>query len=121
MKRIHDTTHLTEQFVKAGLLAAIAATMLLPTAINADGAEQAARTKGPLVLSGQPAYSLPLPAIPNLDAIPWLTLDRAPKAAQIGALLSPLPASLPSAPGALSRPPMWSDGLIAAAPRARNG
>ena len=39
MKRMHQSPHLAELFVKVGLIAALAAVLLLPTTIRTDGSE----------------------------------------------------------------------------------
>ena len=117
MKRMHDTTDRPSPGVKAGL---IAAAILLASATSAIGGETAAQVR-PLVMTSQRADGLQLPPIANLNAVPWLTLERAPKGPQIHTLLSPLPAPLPVASGPPTRLPMWPDGLLAAGRTPRNG
>ena len=47
MKRINETNRTTELFIKAGLTAAIAAALLLPVSINANGADAPGSTRAP--------------------------------------------------------------------------
>jgi len=117
MKRIYDSNRLTELLVKAGLIAAIAATMLLPASIKAHGAQ----FRPSMVMTAQRAETIPLPPIPNLNAVPWLTLERAPKGPQIDTLLSPVPVGLQFALRRPGRLPMWPDSLLAASNTPRNG
>ena len=114
MKRMHDTTRITELFIKVGLGAAIAATLLLPTAIKANHSAPAAQVRSPMALTAQRADAIPLPPIPNLGAIPWLTLELAPKGPQIDTLLLLTPAELQSA-NASNRLPLWSDRILPSA------
>lgn len=90
MKRIHDNTRIAELFVKAGLIAAIAAALLLPTAFSADGAGTAPPGRSQAPLPGQRAQAI-APSVPHLTAIPWLTRERAPKGPKIDTLV-PAPA-----------------------------
>ena len=106
MKRIHDSTRLAELFVKAGLIAAIAATLLLPASINAHGAEAAPAGKHQATLPDQRWQALPLPPIPHLTATPWLTLERAPKGPKIDTLV-PTPANLDPVL-AITGLPLWA-------------
>jgi hypothetical protein len=92
MKRIHDSARFTELFVKAGLIAAIAATLLLPVSVS--GAE-APRSDGvPSTPARQAWDGLPLPPIPYLNAIPWLALERGQKGPKIDTLLLPAQGSV---------------------------
>lgn len=90
MKRTYDPSRLLAIFVKAGLVAAIAAALLAPTTINASGNEATAR-----VVHGQPILkrtyfdALPLPPIPYLETMPWLTHEWTPKGFKIDTLLAP--------------------------------
>jgi hypothetical protein len=113
MKRMHDTTRITELFIKVGLVAAIAATLLLPTSIKADAAAPALQSGSPMVETAQRIDAIPLPPIPNLGAIPWLTLQRARKGPQIDTLLLRGPAVLQSASSARDRLPSWMDRTFA--------
>jgi hypothetical protein len=118
MKRMHDTTDLPALGIKAGL---IAATILLASANSAGGAESSSQVRPSIVMTGQRAEAIPLPPIPNLNAVPWLTLERAPKGPQIDTLLSPVPDNLQSAFSTRSRLPMGPDSLLAARNTPRNG
>lgn len=118
MKRIHDRTRarLAELFVKAGLIAAIAAALSLPASINAHGAEAAPLDARHSSLPAQHMQAIRLPPIPHLDAIPWLALDRASKGPRIDLLV---PASV-ERNFALTGLPLWSAG-IAATTQGTNG
>ena len=119
MKRRHDTTRLTGRFVRAGFIAAVAAALLLPGTISANGAESATQASPPMVLADRGAEAVKLPPIPNLNA--WLAFEQTQKGPRIDTLLTPLPASLQAAFSTQSRLPMWSDGLLASRSNERNG
>jgi hypothetical protein len=91
MKRpMHDNSQLTEFFVKAGLVAAIAAALMLPLSINASGNDTAARgERASLPLTRSSWDALPLPPIPHLETMPWLVQERAAKTLKIDTLLAP--------------------------------
>jgi hypothetical protein len=116
MKRMHDNTHIRS--LQAGF---IAAALILASANSATGAESASQVRPSTIMTGQPAVAFPLSPIPNLPAVPWLMLERAPKVPQIDTLLSPVPDTLKSAFGTRSRLPMWPDNLVAAGNDPRNG
>ena len=105
MKRMHDFTSLR---VIAGI---IAAATFAGTASTANGAESSAQSRPSLVAAGQPIETLRLPPVANLDAVPWLTFERAQKGPLIDTLLTPPPAKLP----------LWPDNMLAAGNAARNG
>jgi hypothetical protein len=89
-KRMHDNSQLTELFVKAGLVTAIAAALMLPLSINANGNDAASRgehASPPLTRSSWDV--LPLPPIPHLETMPWLIQERAAKSMKIDTLLAP--------------------------------
>ena len=86
MKRIHDTSRLTEFFIKAGLIAAIAAALLAPMTINAHGSDAA---HGHPALKRTAWDALPLPPIPHLETMPWLNRERPQKTLKIDTLLAP--------------------------------
>lgn len=108
MKRIHDSTRIAELFIKAGLIAAIAATLLLPASISANGAEATPPGERHASLPAPRANGIPLPPIPHLDAIPWLALERAQRGPKID-MLFPAPAN-PDPALALTGLPLWSAG-----------
>jgi hypothetical protein len=108
MKRINNTSRATELFIKAGLTAAIAAALLLPVSINANGAEAVAPTRAPFV--SQPSNTLPLPPIPHLSTMPWLGLERPHGTLKTDILLRPEGPQSFFANGSVT--PMWlSSGL----------
>ena len=117
MKRMHEKTALPALGIKSGL---IAATILLASANSASGAESVTQVRPPMVMTGQRAEAIPLPPIPNLSAVPWLTLERAPRGPQIDTLLSPAP-DLQSAFGTRDRAPVRPYGLFATGITPRNG
>ena len=61
MKRMYDPKTTDTIFVKAGLIAALAAVMLAPMTINATGADNASGADRAV------ADNLPLPPIPHLE------------------------------------------------------
>jgi hypothetical protein len=67
MKRMQDPTAITEFFVKAGLIAALAAALLAPLTINAHGKDCAG---GCSLLKRAASEALPLPLIPHRGARP---------------------------------------------------
>ena len=88
MKRTFDPAQLTEFLVKAGLITALAAALLMPTTVRLHGNELASDTPGPLL--GRTAWeTLPLPPIPHLETMPWLTQQRGHKSFKIDTLLGP--------------------------------
>jgi hypothetical protein len=90
MKRTYDSSRLLAVFIKAGLIAAIAAVLLAPTTINASGSEATVRVEhGRPILKRTSFDALPLPPIPYLETMPWLTHERTPKGFKIDTLLAP--------------------------------
>ncbi len=86
MKRMSQTS-LTELFVKAGLIAALAAVLLAPMSIRADGGESL--QPGAPALKASSWNVLPLPPIPHLDTMPWLVREPTQKRFKIDTLLAP--------------------------------
>jgi hypothetical protein len=90
MKRMNHSSRLIEMFVKAGLVAAIAVALLVPTTIKVSGSESS-----PLIERAWPMLkraswdALPLPPIPYLETMPWLVREPPPKAFKIDRLLGP--------------------------------
>lgn len=88
MKRMHDNSRVTEFFIRAGLVAALAAVALMPTTVKVHGNDA-------LVEEGRPMSKrdsrnvLPLPPIPDLERMPWLVQERAPKDLRIDILSAP--------------------------------
>jgi hypothetical protein len=90
MKRINQSSRLIEAFVKAGLVAAIAAALLVPTTIKVHGAESTARVEHAWPMLKRASWeALPLPPIPYLETMPWLVREPAPKGFKIDRLLGP--------------------------------
>jgi hypothetical protein len=90
MKRMNQSSRLIEVFVKAGLVAATAAALLLPTTIKVNGSESGLRVehaRPPLKRASWDA--LPLPPIPYLETMPWLVREPQPKGFKIDRLLAP--------------------------------
>ena len=97
MKRTNDNTRFAELFVKAGLVAAIAAVLLAPMTAR-SGDDQASHKQASHVEDARPMLKraswnpLPLPPIPHLETMPWLNPDRAERAGgpmKIDTLLAP--------------------------------
>ena len=90
MKRMNQSSRLIESFVKAGLVAAIAAALLVPTTIKVHGSESAARVEHAWPMLKRASWdALPLPPIPYLETMPWLVREPAPKGIKIDRLLGP--------------------------------
>ena len=95
MKRMNHSSRLIEVFVKAGLVAAIAATLLVPTTIKVHGSESATRVEHAWPMLKRASWdALPLPTIPHLETMPyletkWLGREPAPKGFKIDRLLGP--------------------------------
>lgn len=104
MKRMRQTSHVTELFVRAGLVAALAAVLLAPMTIRADGGEGLQQGASP-VLKASSWNALPLPPIPHLETMPWLVRERAQKGFRIDTLLAPNFAVMgPAVAGRAARP-----------------
>jgi hypothetical protein len=93
MKRTNDNTPIAELFLKAGLVAAIAAALLAPTKVRADDKHPLNAPHAPM-LKRASWNDLPLPPIPYLETMPWLNAewlgrDRAETPTKIDTLLAP--------------------------------
>jgi hypothetical protein len=87
---MNQSSRLIEAFVKAGLVAAIAAALLVPTTIKVHGSESAARVEHAWPMLKRASWdALPLPPIPHLETMPWLVREPAPKGFKIDRLLGP--------------------------------
>ena len=90
MKRMNHSSRLIEVSVKAGLVAAIAAALLVPTTIRVHGSESAVRIEHAWPkLKRASSDALPLAPIPYLDTMPWLVREPAPRGLKIDRLLRP--------------------------------
>jgi hypothetical protein len=90
MKRINHSSRLIEAFVKAGLVAAIAAALLVPTTVKVQGSESATRVEHAWPMLKRASWdALPLPPIPYLETMPWLVREPAPESFKIDRLLGP--------------------------------
>ena len=68
-----------EIFVKAGLIAALAAVLLMPTTVKVAGDELAPRVEHTWPMLKRASWnSLPLPPIPHLATMPWLEREPPP-------------------------------------------
>jgi hypothetical protein len=86
-KRKPDSSHVTELFITAGLIAALAAAVLMPTTVKIRANEARAEQDRPMLTRGWNA--LPLPPIPYLETMPWLVQELGPKGLKIDTLLAP--------------------------------
>lgn len=90
MKRMFDATRLTELFVKAGLIAALAASLFAPMTVRVHGTEAPSEVLRPLPMLKQAAAgTLPLPQIPYLETMRWLLLPTGERGFKIDTLLAP--------------------------------
>jgi len=90
MKQINQSSRLVEALVKAGLVAAIVAALLVPTTIRVHGSESAARVDHAWPMLKRTSWdALPLPPIPYLETMPWLVREPQPKGFKIDRLLAP--------------------------------
>jgi len=90
MKRTYDPSRFIAFFVKAGLIAAIAAVLLAPTTIRAGGSEASSRLAHTWPMLKRTSFdALPLPPIPYLETMPWLARERTPVGFKIDTLLGP--------------------------------
>jgi hypothetical protein len=97
-KRMHDNSRVTELFIKAGLIAALAATALMPTTIKVHSNDTRVEQGWPKRGSTE---ALPLPPIPYLETMPWLIGERVPKGPlKIDPLLAPKLEMAPAVAGA---------------------
>ena len=95
MKRMNQSSRLIEVFVKAGLVAAIAAVLLVPTTIKVHGSESATRVEHAWPMLKRASFdALPLPPIPYLETMPyleksWFVREAPPQSFKIDRLLGP--------------------------------
>ena len=90
MKRMFDATRLAELFIKAGLIAALAALLLAPMTVRVHGSEASSDVPRPLPMLKQVTWdALPLPPIPYLETMPWLLHQRGERGFKIDMLLAP--------------------------------
>jgi hypothetical protein len=90
MKQMFDSPHIIEFFVKAGLIAALAAVLLAPMTIRATGNEQGSRVEHTWPELKRTSWgALPLPPIPHLATMPWLEQKRGANWKKIDTLLAP--------------------------------
>jgi hypothetical protein len=98
MKGINQSSRLTEFVIKTGLIAAIAAALLAPMTINANGHEAP-----PHVVGAVPDHAswnaLALPPITHLETMPWLVRQRAPKSFELDMLFGPAFEIVPAVAG----------------------
>ena len=88
MKRTYDPSRFIAFFVKAGLIAAIAAVLLAPTTIRAGGSEASPRVEHAWPMLKRASFDA-LPPIPYLETMPWLARERTPVGFKIDTLLGP--------------------------------
>jgi hypothetical protein len=87
-KRMSDSPRAVEMFIKAGLIIAVAAVLLMPTSIKVSGEELMRGSSGPAVKQAS-WPSLPLPPIPHLATMSWLGREPVAKPMKIDTLLAP--------------------------------
>lgn len=76
MKRTHDNTRIAEFFVKAGLVAAIAAVLLAPGTVRAADDQPLGVERHSWTMLKRVSWDdLPLPPIPYLETMPWIKWD----------------------------------------------
>jgi hypothetical protein len=90
MKRMQGSSQLFAFFLKAGLVAVLAAVLLAPTTINVIGSEAGSRVERarPMIERSTPDV-LPLQPIQYLETTPWLVCERAPEVFKFDTLLEP--------------------------------
>lgn len=90
MKRTKESSRLIEMFIKAGLVAAIAAALLVPTTVKVSGSESTVRIEPARPMPERASRDvLPLPPVPYLETMPWLVREPAPKGVRVDWLLGP--------------------------------
>lgn len=106
MKRMFDTNRVAEFFIKAGLIVALAAALLMPTTVRLHGNEASGHV--PAGPTPQARWeTLPLPPVPYLETMPWLLQQRGEKGFKIDTLLAPK-LELPVQAQPLDRDPVLS-------------
>jgi hypothetical protein len=99
MKRMNDNSHVTEFFIKAGLIAALVAIALMPTTVNVHGND--GRVEQGWTMPERTSWNtLPLPPIPYLETMPWLVRNRTSKGLKIDTLPAPKFEMAPAVAGA---------------------
>jgi hypothetical protein len=108
-KRMHDNSRVTELFIKAGLIAALAATVLMPTTVKVHSHDPRVERGWPMPERGS-TEALPLPPIRYLETMPWLIGERVPKGTlKIDPLLAPKFEMAPAVAGAADDgTPSWA-------------
>jgi hypothetical protein len=77
-------------FVKVGLIAALAAVLLMPTTIKVAGDELVPGVEHTTPVQKRGSWNaLPLPPVPYLETMPWLVQERAPESLKIDTLFAP--------------------------------
>jgi hypothetical protein len=90
MNRFYQSSQLAEWLVKAGLIAALACVLLLPTTIRTEGAETRAQAAQAFDEGKRANWQeLRLPPIKHLDTMPWLVREPARETMRIDMLLPP--------------------------------
>jgi hypothetical protein len=89
MKRTSNSPTPAEIFVKAGLIAALAAVLLMPTTVKVASDELGRVVHRAPMLTGASWNSLPLPPIPHLATMPWLERESGAKRMKIDTWLAP--------------------------------
>ena len=89
MKRTYDSSRFIAFFVKAGLVAALAAVLLAPATIKVSGSEAQPRVEHVSPLKRASFDAIPLPPIPYLETTPWLVRAPQPKGLTNDRLLGP--------------------------------
>ena len=88
MKRMLAPTSAIELIVKAGVIAALAAALLAPMTVNANGNDTLSENTRSL-LKRASSHALRLPPIQHLETMPWLVEPPAQKGFKIDTLLAP--------------------------------
>ena len=90
MKRTSNSPSPMEIFGKVGLIAALAAVLLMPTTVKVASDELAPRVEHTWPMLKRASWnSLPLPPIPHLATMPWLEREPSAKRMKIDTLLAP--------------------------------
>lgn len=90
MRQIFNSSRVIEFFVKAGLIAALAAVLLAPMTIRATGNELDSGVWHTLPMPKRTSWTAPPPLpIPHLATMPWLDQKRDANWMKIDTLLAP--------------------------------